>query len=161
MQLLLKTLMHFLASLRKTKIRWWCQHEPTGNQILHSLHLPQNLSNQSDVRTLRTNFIKCTAQMFTFGNDLLVAIPMVHTPKLKHPCLSLVFTNDASISASNIRRRITLWLSVSFVPTKGTGNEYATEFAYTACAYACVARENQALRTRTELTTYFHSAEMQ
>ena len=84
---------------------------------------------------------------------------MVHTPKMKHPRLSLVVTSDESISASNIRRRITLWL-IS-VPTKGTDNEYATEFAYIACAYACGASENQALRTRTELTTYYHSAEMQ
>ena len=34
---------------------------------------------------------------------------------------------------------------MSFVLTKGIDDEDATEFAYVACAYACVARENQAL----------------
>ena len=34
---------------------------------------------------------------------------------------------------------------MSFVLTKGTDDEYASEFAYVACAYACVASENQAL----------------
>ena len=36
------------------------------------------------------------------------------------------------------------WL-VSFVLTKGPDDEDATEFAYVACAYACVASKNQAL----------------
>ena len=31
---------------------------------------------------------------------------------------------------------------MSFVLTKGTDDEYATGFAYVACAYACVARES-------------------
>ena len=33
---------------------------------------------------------------------------------------------------------------MSFVVTKGTDDEDATEFVYVACAYACVACENQA-----------------
>ena len=56
-----------------------------------------------------------------------------------------LFTGDASISASDIRRRINVLL-VSVVLTKGTDDEYAVEFAYVACAYACVASENQAIR---------------
>ena len=35
---------------------------------------------------------------------------------------------------------------MSFVLTKGADDEYATEFAYAACACACVASENQAIR---------------
>ena len=34
-----------------------------------------------------------------------------------------------------------------FVLTKGTDKEDPSEFAYAACAYACVASENQALIT--------------
>ena len=34
---------------------------------------------------------------------------------------------------------------MSFVLTKGTDDEYATEFAYVASAYACVASKTQAL----------------
>ena len=34
---------------------------------------------------------------------------------------------------------------MSFVLTKGIDDEDATEFAYVACAYACIANENQAL----------------
>ena len=34
---------------------------------------------------------------------------------------------------------------MSFVLTNGIDDEDATEFAYVACAYACVAIENQAL----------------
>ena len=32
---------------------------------------------------------------------------------------------------------------MSFVLTKGTEDEYATKFAYVACAYVCIASENQ------------------
>lgn len=35
---------------------------------------------------------------------------------------------------------------MSFVLTKGPDDEDATEFVYVACAYACVACENPALR---------------
>ena len=35
---------------------------------------------------------------------------------------------------------------MSFALTKGIDDEDATEFVYVACAYACVASENQALR---------------
>ena len=34
---------------------------------------------------------------------------------------------------------------MSFVLTKGIDDEDATEFAYVACAYACMANENKAL----------------
>ena len=34
---------------------------------------------------------------------------------------------------------------MSFALTKGVDDEDATEFAYVACAYACVASESQAL----------------
>ena len=51
--------------------------------------------------------------------------------------LSLLFTSDAAISASNILRHIFLAM--------GTDGEDATESAYVACAYACIASENQAL----------------
>ena len=40
---------------------------------------------------------------------------------------------------------------MSFVLTKGTDDEDATEFAYVACAHACVASENQALGSSGEL----------
>ena len=60
--------------------------------------------------------------------------------------ISLVFTSEAGTSANEIRRRTNLFLLVSFVLTKGTDDEHATEFAYVACAYACVASENQAIR---------------
>ena len=59
--------------------------------------------------------------------------------------ISLVFTSEADTSANEIRRRTNLLLLVSFVLTKGTDDEYATEFAYVACAYPCVASENQAI----------------
>ena len=36
---------------------------------------------------------------------------------------------------------------MSFVLTKGTDNEDATELAYVACAHACVASENQGYQT--------------
>ena len=58
--------------------------------------------------------------------------------------LNLVFTSYVRLSASNIRRRINLSLISVFCPNKSTDDEYATEFAYVACAYACVASENQA-----------------
>ena len=45
---------------------------------------------------------------------------------------------------------------MSFVLTKGADDEDATEFAYVACAYACVATENQALSTRTFLQISCH-----
>ena len=32
---------------------------------------------------------------------------------------------------------------MSFVLTKGTDNEYTTEFAYVACAYACIASKTR------------------
>ena len=45
---------------------------------------------------------------------------------------------------------------MSFVLTKGTNDEDATEFAYVAFVYACVATENQALSTRTFLQISCH-----
>ena len=56
-----------------------------------------------------------------------------------------VFTSNASICTSNIRRRINLWLISVFCPSKRFCDEDATEFAYVASVYSCVASENQAL----------------